>query len=133
MTLQLSNVELEHEGPIAIAVVSGEVDMSNAASVREQISGSVSTNDEALVVDLTSLAFIDSAGLHVLFDLAAALSERRQHLRLIVPPGSQVARAVEIVGLPRAISVDPDRETALSSVLALGSESRPVPPGGENP
>lgn len=130
MNAELATVELAREGSIAIATLSGEVDMSNATSVRQRLSEGVTPDDEALVIDLGSLSFIDSAGLHVLFDIAGALAERRQHLRLVVPQGSQVARAVEVVGLPGTISVDPDRAAAIEAAESLTSESRPVPPEG---
>ena len=62
--------------------------MSNAASVRQQIAESVTPDDDALLVDLSDLSFIDSAGLHALIELGAVLDERRQQLLLCVPHGS---------------------------------------------
>jgi anti-sigma B factor antagonist len=124
----LADVRSEREDKTAVAVVTGEVDMSNAASVRQQIAGSVTPDDDALLVDLSELSFIDSAGLHVLIELGTVLEERRQRLLLCVPHGSSIERAIEIVGLPRAISVHPDRGEAMEAARTSAMESRPIGP-----
>ena len=128
MTLQLSTVELDRHDRIAIATVSGEVDLSNAATVRQRIAAFVTPDDEALLVDLTSVSFIDSAGLHALFDLEATLGERRQQFRLVVPSEGQVARTIGLIGMPRTIEVHPDRSAAEAAVRTSSQTSRPVTP-----
>jgi anti-sigma B factor antagonist len=124
----MADVRFEREDKTAVAVVTGEVDMSNAASVRQQIAGSVTPDDDALLVDLSELSFIDSAGLHVLIELGTVLEERRQRLLLCVPHGSSIERAIEIIGLPRAISVHPDRGQAMEAARTSAMESRPIGP-----
>jgi anti-sigma B factor antagonist len=124
----LADVRSEREDKTAVAVVTGEVDMSNAASVRQQIAGSVTPDDDALLVDLSELSFIDSAGLHALIELGTVLEERRQRLLLCVPHGSSIERAIEIVGLPRAISIHPDRGQAMAAARTSAMESRPIGP-----
>jgi anti-anti-sigma factor len=122
----LADVRVEREDATVVAVLSGEVDMSNAASVRLQIAESVTPDDDALIVDLSELSFIDSAGLHAVIELGTVLEERRQQLLLCVPHGSSIERAIEIVGLPHAISVHPDRGEAMGAVRTPATESRPI-------
>ena len=86
----MAEVRFEREDKTVLAVITGEVDMSNAASVRQQIAESVTPDDDALLVDLSELSFIDSAGLHALIELGTVLDERRQQLLLCVPPGSTI-------------------------------------------
>jgi anti-anti-sigma factor len=131
MSVELSNVRFERDGAIAIAVVSGEVDMSNATAVRQRIAEFVTPDDQALVLDLSSVSFMDSAGIHAVFELGEALDERRQQFRLIVPPTGQVSRTLEIIGVPREIWIHPDRDVAVEAARAASVESRPVPPHGE--
>jgi anti-anti-sigma factor len=131
MSVQLSNVRFEREGAIAIAVVSGEIDMSNATSVRQRIAEFVTPDDQALVLDLSSVSFMDSAGLHAVFELGEALDERRQQFRLVVSPTGQVSRTLEIIGIPRAIWIHPRRDVAVEAATAASVESRPVAPHGE--
>ena len=111
-----------------IAVLTGEVDMSNATSVRQEIAGSVTPDDDAVIVDLSELAFMDSAGLHSVVELGTVLEERRQQLLLCVPHGSPMERAIEIIGLPGAVSVHASRGEAMAAARASTMESRPIGP-----
>ena len=124
----MAEVRFEREDETVVAVVTGEVDMSNAATVRLQIAESVTPDDDALIVDLSELSFIDSAGLHSLIELGSVLEERRQQLLLCLPPGSTIRRAIEIIGLPHAISVCTDRSEAMEAVRASAMDSRPIGP-----
>ena len=126
--MPLADVRFEREDKTVVAVVMGEVDMSNAASVRLQIADSVTPDDDALIVDLSELSFIDSAGLHTLIELGTVLDERRQQLLLCVPHGNPIERALEIIGLPRAISIHPDRGEAMEVARTSAKESRPMGP-----
>ena len=124
----MADVRFEREDGTVVAIVTGEVDMSNAASVRQQIAESVTPDDDAVVVDLSELSFIDSAGLHSLIELGTVLDERRQKLLLCLPPGSTIRRAIEIIGLPRAVSVHSDRAEAMEAARTSAMESRPIGP-----
>jgi anti-anti-sigma factor len=124
----MAEVRIEREDKTVVAVLTGEVDMSNAASVRQEIAESVTPDDDALLVDLSELSFIDSAGLHALIELGTVLDERRQKLLLCVPHGSTTARAIEIIGLPRAVSVHSDRAEAMEAARTSAMESRPIGP-----
>jgi anti-sigma B factor antagonist len=132
--MPMAEVRYEREDETLVAMLTGEVDMSNAATVRQQIAESVTPDDDALIVDLSELSFIDSAGLHSIIELGTVLDERRQHLLLCLPPGSTIRRAIEIIGLPQAVSVYSDRGEAMEAVRASAVESRPIGPGPtENP
>jgi len=124
----MADLRFEREEKTVVAVVTGEVDMSNAASVRQQIAESVTPDDDAMIVDLSELSFIDSAGLHALVELGTVLDERRQQLLLCVPHGSPIERAIEIIGLSRAVSVHSDRGEALEAARTSAMESRPIDP-----
>jgi anti-sigma B factor antagonist len=123
-----ADVQLEREDQVVVAALVGEVDMSNATSVRQQISGFVTPADDAVIVDVSELAFMDSAGLHALIELGTVLDERRQQLLLCVPVSSQIARAIEIVGLPQAVSIHPDLGEAMDAARASATESRHIAP-----
>ncbi len=124
----MADIRIEREDKTVVAVLTGEVDMSNAASVRLELAESVTPEDDALLVDLSELSFIDSAGLHTLIELATVLDERRQRFLLCVPQGSTTERAIMIIGLPRAVSVHSDRAEALEAARTSAMESRPIGP-----
>ena len=69
-----------HQRPDGIPVVTavGEIDMSNAGTFRDALTRA-SAGDGRLVVDLTGVEYLDSAGLTVLFTHAA-------HIELIATP-----------------------------------------------
>ena len=129
MTLQMVDLGFERDGRTAIVTLSGDVDMSNAALVRRRIAEFVTSNDDAVILDLSSLSFIDSAGLHAVVELGGVLGERRQQIVLSVAPGSQVERAIEIVGIPRTFPVHPDRGAAMEAARVSATDPRPFAPG----
>ena len=124
----MAEIRVEREDENVVAVLTGEVDMSNAATVRQEIAESVTPDDDALIIDMSGLSFIDSAGLHAMIELGTVLDERRQQLMLCLPPGSTIRRAIDIIGLPHAVSVYPDRSEAMEAVRASAVESRPIGP-----
>jgi hypothetical protein len=71
---------------------------------------------------------MDSAGLHSVVELSTVLNEGRQQLLLCVPKGSPMERAIEIIGLPRAVSVHASRDEAIEAARASAMESRPIGP-----
>ena len=124
----MAEIRVEREDENVVAVLTGEVDMSNAATVRQEIAESVTPDDDALIIDMSGLSFIDSAGLHAMIELGTVLDERRQQLMLCLPPGSTIRRAIDIIGLPHVVSVYPDRSEAMEAVRASAVESRPIGP-----
>ena len=127
--MPMAEVRYEREDETVVAIITGEVDMSNATSVRQEIAASVTPDDDAVIIDMSELSFIDSAGLHAMIELGTVLEERRQQLLLCLPPKSTIRRAIEIIGLPHAVSVYADRGEAMDAVRASAMESRPMGPG----
>jgi anti-anti-sigma factor len=66
-------VQTEQRDGVVIVRVTGDVDLSNAAQVEAAVLAAAATSRGALVVDLTDVPFIDSAGVRCLDHL---LSER---------------------------------------------------------
>jgi anti-anti-sigma factor len=103
--LEGAEVTVEHwrEGAGTVVVrITGEVDMSNAASVQETVDQVVGSGVEGLIFDLGGLEFIDSSGLAVL--LAAAQKVPSVRLR---NPSSIVLRVVEVTGLSETLPTEP--------------------------
>ena len=126
--MPMAEVRYERDDETVVALITGEVDMSNATSVRQEIAASVTPDDDAVIIDMSELSFIDSAGLHAMIELGTVLEERRQQLLLCLPPKSTIRRAIEIIGLPHAVSVHADRGEAMDAVRASAMESRPMGP-----
>ncbi|RZU10175.1 anti-sigma B factor antagonist [Kribbella rubisoli] len=90
---------------VQVVRISGEVDLTNAAEVREVISRIASVDESVIAVDLTETAYLDSSGIAMLFRLAERLTQSRQELRIVVPPDSPIRAALELTDLPRTIPV----------------------------
>lgn len=94
-----ADIAVEHRAGWIVALLSGEVDMTNAYSVREALTGSVTNDTVGLVVDLAGVRYLDSAGIELIFEVAGMLANRRQELRLALPPDSPLRRTLVLTGV----------------------------------
>jgi anti-anti-sigma factor len=115
VTGELARVTVERRGATAVARLTGEVDLSNAAVVEEQVTRGLA-GAAGLALDLAGLSYLDSAGLALLSRLARLLSGTDTRLRLVVPPGAVVRRTLVISGLTEAIEVDETLDAALAAL-----------------
>ena len=109
-----AEVAIERQGGAVVAHLSGEVDMTNAARVREELLVSVPNDALSLIIDLDGCRYLDSAAIEVVFDLARRLGRRRQELKLVLPPSSPLVRVLTVTEVH---SVAPVHET-LDAALA---------------
>ena len=107
-----------------LARLSGEIDLSNAGAVEDQVTGGLA-GATAVAVDLSGLGYLDSAGLALLSRLAGRLAAAAGSLRLVVPPDAVVGRTLSVSGLAAAIPVD---ETVEAALAALARDRPPPPP-----
>lgn len=99
----LADVRFELDDRVMIARLEGEIDMSNAGELGTAITGRVPADAVAVVLDLGGVDYVDSAGIHVVYQLHERLGQRGQALRLVVAPDSPVAAALEYAGAARAL------------------------------
>jgi anti-anti-sigma factor len=107
-------VEGEQQGTLCLVRVHGEVDLSNAQEVSAAIGNAMGQEARRLVVDLSDITYLDSAGVALLLRLAERLRARRRQLYLVVPRGSPVRRVLDFTGLPRVIPLEARLEDALA-------------------
>lgn len=88
---------VEHGGGARVMHVVGEIDTLTAPFLRTRIDEQLETA-ELLVLNLTDVTFLGSAGLAVLV-AAKDQAERCQHVFRLVPGSRIVARALEATGL----------------------------------
>jgi anti-anti-sigma factor len=119
----LVRVMEEQVGDVALVVVEGEIDTSNARDLAVRLRGALTNRNHALVVDLAATTYIDSAGINELFALDAELRQRRQQLHLVVVPASLIARVVGITGMERAIATHATRDAALEAASSSASST----------
>lgn len=101
---------------VVIARLSGEIDLANAQQVGEGLVGGVPNTALGLVIDLTATSYLDSSGVHLVFDLAERLRRRQQQLRVVVPEGAPVRRVLRIVELDATVPVLATVEAAVAEI-----------------
>ncbi len=110
----LADVIATHHGDIVAVGVDGEIDRSNAEQIGAAVLKAVPNAAKALVLDLSATAYIDSAGLQLLFDLAERLRKRQQKLCAVVPDGAHIARVLSVAALERTVPFHPTLDEALA-------------------
>jgi anti-anti-sigma factor len=111
-------VRTEEVTGVPVARLDGQVDKLAVEQARAQLDPLAVSGK--LVIALDNVTFIDSAGLHALFGLGHAAAASGGRVALSVPPGSPVARVVEIVRLGDAMPV---RESVEDAALELAEVS----------
>jgi anti-sigma B factor antagonist/stage II sporulation protein AA (anti-sigma F factor antagonist) len=99
-----------------ISHVSGEIDLANAADIEAELAGGVPNDVRGLVVDISEVGYLDSAGVRLLFNLAGSLRRRGQRLALAIPPTAPVRRVLELSGVEQVVPVASTVEIAVAPV-----------------
>ncbi len=113
---ELARLSFETEGDVELARVAGEVDASNVGDLTQQLLDAVPNDVRAVVLDLTQTSYIDSSGISLIFDAAARMRNRRQQLRLVVPPKSFVGEVLAAVSMSDSVPIDAEVDAALRAV-----------------
>lgn len=101
-----------HDGT-PVAAISGEIDLSNADSVLDQLEQAVEAGARGLVVDLGGVEYLDSTGVRLLVRLVRVLASSDLELRLVVPAGAPIRRVLELANIEAALPVDETTDDAL--------------------
>lgn len=125
--MTLGDVLLELQGSVLVARLTGEVDLSNARGIEEAIAVATPNSAAAVIVDLSELDYLDSAGIQLLYQLREHLQARGQELTLVLPADSAAADALRLAGVIDQLGVAGTLEQALASSAEGGVE-----PNGSN-
>jgi anti-anti-sigma factor len=123
--MRLADVRFEAGEGIVIARLEGEIDMSNADELGGVIAKQTPNEALGLVLDLTYVDYLDSAGIQLVYRLRECVQRRGQGLRLVVPDGSPVADALRLASVEVNVAVVETVEAALQAFL--GGEPEPAP------
>lgn len=112
-----------HPLPALVVEVTGELDMLTAPRLLDTLHAALREPCPVLVVDLTGVAFMGSAGLAVLAETHEHATPRTT-LR-IVAPGRATRRPLQITGMDTLLQIYPSRSDALTPPAS--------PPSGHQP
>jgi anti-sigma B factor antagonist len=105
------SLEIQHEGATFRLLLSGELDLSTAPELLAQIQGLASRGLPDLVLDLSELNFVDSAGLYVFITLQKR-ARAEQTKFVLVSPRLQFVRLTELAGLRDYFDFDDSASTS---------------------
>ncbi|MGH9048214.1 MAG: STAS domain-containing protein [Acidimicrobiia bacterium] len=108
-------MEIDARGPMLVARILGELDLSNVDETESTITMAVTPDTGALVIDLSKTTFLDSTGIRMIFELASRLRARRHELRLVADATTLVHRVLVLSQLDEVVRVEASLTDALNA------------------
>ncbi len=105
-------VNVQHHDRAVIVHVTGEIDLLTAPQVEEAVLPLVREQPPVLVIDLSGVSFLASAGLKLL--VAAQQASQGTHIR-VVADDQHTFRPIEMTGLSEQLAVYPTVADALQA------------------
>lgn len=115
-------VSPDTSGPVPVTRISGEIDLANAARMRDEVLALAVGDVRGLIVDLTMVSYLDSSGVKALFQLARDLRQHDQTLLVTVPVGSPLRRVLKVTGLHEVAPICDDLDAAFTLVAESPGE-----------
>jgi anti-anti-sigma factor len=116
--MRLGDVTFERRDDVLVARLTGEVDMSNAEGIGAAVLEATGNETLGVVLDLTDVRYLDSAGIYVVFGMRSRLRARGQVLRLVIPGASPVDDALRLAGVQRHVDVVETVDQGVQAVQA---------------
>jgi anti-sigma B factor antagonist len=111
--MNIGDVQISTSGSFVLARITGEVDLSNAHGIGQAVMRGTSRESAALVLDLSGLEYMDSAGIQIIYRLREDLRARAQELRLVIPAESPAADALKLAGITSDFNIVQTADEAL--------------------
>ncbi|HEU0304231.1 MAG TPA: STAS domain-containing protein [Gaiellaceae bacterium] len=109
----------------SVVAVTGELDLSSATKWEEEVEEAVRSSP-AVILDLSRVGFVDSAGVRALFTMLRAAQSRGAPMLFAAPRDGSVRRLLEILDLESVVPVCDSVEDALRASRRAGREARPL-------
>ena len=113
---ELATIAFEDAERATVATIRGEVDLSNADRLLDELIARVGATPW-LVVDLTGCSYLDSAGLRVIARVDLRCRDLGSGLRLVVDRGGSIDRVLAMTHMDDVLTVDRLLSDALDSAL----------------
>ena len=118
----LATIEVEQHGYISVARLRGEIDTSNVSEIGEVLGGvAVDDGSQGMVIDLSKVAYLNSATVKLLFDLADQMHKRHQQMRLVMTEAAPMRKLILLLKFDRVVPLDKAIDDALANIRAHGA------------
>jgi len=128
--MNLADVQFSDHDRVVVARLTGEIDLSNAESIESAIAESTPNHALALILDVSALDYLDSAGIHLIYKLREKLRARNQGLTLVIPAESPSNDALRLAGVSAVVDTVQTLEKALAEFAEANSGRAEVPNQG---
>lgn len=106
------NITQREEDDITVFMLEGRVDSEGAAELEQTLLNAVATAKHKMILDMSEVRYINSAGLRILADVLTVNRENGGDLRLVAL-NPKVRRVFEIIGFHKFF---PDYDTLLAAM-----------------
>jgi anti-anti-sigma factor len=103
-----------YEDGVAVLTVRGEIDLATVPTLEEAIDQALEPRPSALVIDLSDVDFLASAGLQTLVNTHERVATSGHFA--VVAEGSATSRPIQLTGLDEIFPLYPTLAEALSDV-----------------
>jgi anti-anti-sigma factor len=110
--MPLADVEFESCEGAVVARLTGEIDLSNADRLGAALLDAMPNLEHALILDMSAVEYLDSAGIQLIYQLRERLRARGQTLRLVIPSSSPSHDALRLAGLTQHVEMAESVEEA---------------------
>jgi anti-sigma B factor antagonist len=107
--------------PPAVTILTGELDLHASRSLGQRLSEHVGAGVDGghLILDLTTVSFIDSSALGALVQADQRLGRQGRSMALVAPRGTPAAELIELMHIDRQLSVHPTHEDAQAALAQM--------------
>lgn len=121
--MSFAKVRLERNGDVLIGSLAGDVDLTNAPDVADQLMPAIPNSVKVFVLDLSETTHLDSRGVQVLLELVERLHMRKQTAYLVAPERSAIRRILAVVGVTDSLPVTGTVDEALEQIRIAADRS----------
>jgi anti-anti-sigma factor len=111
---RLAELDFDERDGVLVVRITGELDLSNVHDIGDALT--LAPTARGLVLDLSELTHLDSAGVRLVFDLRARLAKTRQRIALVVPAESPIREVIELAAVRATVPVHDGMDAAVADV-----------------
>jgi anti-anti-sigma factor len=113
---------VHQQGDVSVARLRGEIDTSNVSEIGDAL-GAAAIDDQGrgMIVDLSAVAYLNSATVKLLFDLAEQIHRRHQQMRLVMTETAPMRKLLLLLKFDLAVPLDTTIEDALAQIRTRGA------------
>lgn len=121
----LATVEIERRADVSVARLRGEIDTSNVSDIGDALeAAALDDRSWGMVVDMSEVAYLNSATVKLLFDLAEQMNHRRQQMRLVMAESAPMRKLILLLKFDLVVPLHKTIEEALAQIRMRDASDR---------